>query len=193
MIFVTTCTLTLNWNYHSPSLLLVEIMSPPWRLYTGTKFLPLKWNLSNYDRVYIAIVYTVLPNLCSAAHKCAARAVEVCRGWMSEIKSFQWEVSMKFSIVIENVWCCKFSHGTLLPLHHNIIIWSLNRSSVIIFDALFRLSLHGHCLSSLDRHALRVLQSRTTIIAQHRAHASFKVESDITRRCFWAFVNFIWC
>jgi len=31
----------------------------------------------------------VLPNLCAAAHKCAARALEVCRGRMSEIKSYQ--------------------------------------------------------------------------------------------------------
>src|SRR6218665_3126438 len=30
----------------------------------------------------------VLPNLCAAAHKCVARAVEVCRGRMSEIKIF---------------------------------------------------------------------------------------------------------
>src|SRR6218665_3981324 len=60
----------------------------------------------------------VLPNLCAAAHrpKCAARAVEVCRGRMSEI-SFQWEVSLKFSTVIENVQFPKFSHGTILPLH----------------------------------------------------------------------------
>jgi len=32
---------------------------------------------------------TVLPNLCAAAHKCVARAVEVCRGQMSEINTFQ--------------------------------------------------------------------------------------------------------
>jgi len=32
---------------------------------------------------------SVLPNLCAAAHKCDARAVEVCRGRMSEVKSFQ--------------------------------------------------------------------------------------------------------
>jgi len=83
----------------------------------------------------------VLPNLCAAAHKCAARAVEVIRGRMSEIKSFQWQVSMKFSTLIENVWFPKFSRGTLLPLHYNIIIWSLKSSSVIIFDDLFRLSL----------------------------------------------------
>src|SRR6218665_1883221 len=31
----------------------------------------------------------VLPNLCAAAHKCAARAAEGCRGGLSEIKSFQ--------------------------------------------------------------------------------------------------------
>src|SRR6218665_2407976 len=66
----------------------------------------------------------VLPNLCAAAHKCAARAVKVCRGRMSEIKSFQWEVSLKFSTVIENVQFPKFSHGTLLPLHHNMITQS---------------------------------------------------------------------
>src|SRR6218665_1289104 len=68
------------------------------------------------------LVRAVLPNLCASAHKCAARAVEVFRGRMSEIKSFQWEVSLKFSTVIENVQFPKFSHGTLLPLHHNIII-----------------------------------------------------------------------
>jgi len=62
----------------------------------------------------------VLPNLCAAAHECAARAVEVCRGRMSEIKSFRWEVSLQFSTVIENVQFAKFSHGTLLPLHHII-------------------------------------------------------------------------
>ena len=30
----------------------------------------------------------VLPNLCAAAHKCAARAAELYRGRMSEIKIF---------------------------------------------------------------------------------------------------------
>jgi len=134
----------------------------------------------------------VLPNLCAAVHKCAARAVEVCRGRMTEIKSNQWEVSMKFSTVIENVWFPNFSHGTLPPLPHNIVIWSLNSSSVIVFDDLFRLSLHGGCLSTLDRHDL-VPQSRTTIIVQHRAYSSHvEVETDIAHLCFWAFVNFIW-
>jgi len=33
---------------------------------------------------------------------------------------------MKFSTVIENFGLPKFSHDTLLPLHHNIVIWSLN-------------------------------------------------------------------
>ena len=51
-----------------------------------------------------------------------------------------------------------------------------------LFDALFRLSLHGRCLSSLDRYDL-VPQSRITITAQHRAYASIEVEPDITRRC----------
>jgi len=63
---------------------------------------------------------------------------------------------------------------------------------VIIFDALFLLSLHGRCLSSLDRHDLLVPQSRTTIIAHHRAYTSAEVETDIAQLCFWAFVNFIW-
>jgi len=40
-----------------------------------------------------------------------------------------------------------------------------------------------HC-SSQGRHVLLVPQSRTTIIAQHRAYASVKVEPDITRHCF---------
>ena len=31
----------------------------------------------------------VLPNLCAAVRKCLARAVEVCRGRMSEINGFQ--------------------------------------------------------------------------------------------------------
>jgi len=43
----------------------------------------------------------VLPNLCAAAQKCAARAVDVCCGRMSEINSFQWEVSMTFTNLIE--------------------------------------------------------------------------------------------
>jgi len=42
-------------------------------------------------------------------------------------------------------------------------------SYVIIFDDLLRLSLHGRCLSLLDRHDLLVPQSRTSIIARHRA------------------------
>ena len=133
----------------------------------------------------------VLPNLCAAAHKYAARAVEVYRGRMSEIRSFQWKDSLKFSTVIENVQFPKFSHGTLLPLHHNITIWSVNRSSMMIFDDLFRLSLRGRCLSSLDHHNLLVLQSRTTIIAQHWVYASVEVEPDRPYyRTFWAFVFF---
>jgi len=121
----------------------------------------------------------VLSNLCAAAHKCAARAVEVCRARISEIKSFQWEVSLKFSTLIENVQFAKFRHGTLLPLHHNII-WSLNCSSVIrpIFDDLFWLSLYGRCLSSLDRHDL-LPKLWTTIIIQHWGYASVDVEPDI--------------
>jgi len=80
---------------------------------------------------------------------------------------------------IENVKFAKFSHGTLLPLHHNIIIWSLNRNSVIIFDDLFGLSLYGPYLSSLDRHDL-LPKSWTAIIAQHWAYAFVEVEPDIT-------------
>ena len=112
---------------------------------------------------------------------------------MSEINTFQWEVSMTFSTLIENVTFPKFSHGTLLPLHHNIIIWSPHRSYVIIFDDLFRLFLHGCSLSLLDRHDLLFPQSRTTIIAQHRALIPLlKLSQIITRHCFWSFVNFIW-
>ena len=84
-----------------------------------------------------------------------------------------------------------FLNSTTEHFYRSIIKWSLNRSSVIIFDNLFPLSLHGRCLSSLDRQDLLVPQSRTTIIAQHRAYASVKVEPDITRHCFWSFVNFI--
>jgi len=43
---------------------------------------------------------------------------------------------------------------------------------------LFRLSLHGRSLSSLDHHDLRFTQSQTTIIAQHRAYASVEVKPD---------------
>jgi len=74
------------------------------------------------DVMTVPYAKAVLPNLCAAAHKCVARAVEVCRDRMSEIKSFQWEVSLKFSTVIGNVQFPTFSHDTLLPLHHNIII-----------------------------------------------------------------------
>jgi len=98
--------------------------------------------------------------VCCSTQLCA-RAVEMCRDRMLEIKSFQLEVSLKFSTVVENVRFPKFSHGTLLPLHHNIIIWSLNRSSVIILEDLFRLSLYGCCLNPLDRHDLP--KSWTTI------------------------------
>ena len=133
----------------------------------------------------------VLPNLCAvahlcaAAHKCAARAVEVCRGRISEMKSFQWEVSVKFSTVIENIW---LNTSTARPLHHNMVIWPLNSSSVIICDDLYCLSLYGRFLSSLDRSDLLFPKSRTSIIA----YASVAVEPDIIRHCFWAFVNFFW-
>ena len=130
----------------------------------------------------------VLLNLCAVAHKCVARAVEVCHGRMSEINTFQWEVSMTFSMtfstLIENVSVPKFSHGTLVPLHHNIIIWSPHRSYVIIFDDLFRLFLHGCSLSLLDRHDLLFPQSWTTIIAQHRAHAPVEVKPDYYKTLF---------
>ena len=108
---------------------------------------------------------------------------------MSEINSFQWEVSMTFSM--RDVWFPKFSHGTLLPLHHNIIILSLHCSCVIIFYDLLRLFLHGRSLSSLDRQDLLFPQSRTTTIVHHRAFDTVEVELDITRHCFWPFVNFI--
>jgi len=127
--------------------------------------------------------------MCAAAHKCAARAVEVVRGRMSEINSFQWEVSMTFSTLIENIWFLKFSHGTLLPLYNNIIIWSLHCSYVIIFDDLFRLSLHGRSLSSLNRKDL-FPQSRTTIIAQHRAYASVEVEPGSYTTLFLSLCQF---
>jgi len=57
---------------------------------------------------------------------------------------------------------------------------------LIIFDDLFRLSLHGRCICLLDRHELLIPQSRSIIIAQHRAHASVEVKPDITRHCLWA-------
>ena len=75
----------------------------------------------------------VLSNLCAAAQKCAARAVEVSRGRMSENQKFSMGNFIEISTVIESVQFSKFSHGTLLPIHDNII-WYLNRSSVIIFN-----------------------------------------------------------
>jgi len=48
-------------------------------------------------RVFEETSKAVLPNLCSAAR--SARAAEVCRGRIPEIKSFQWEVSMKFQLI----------------------------------------------------------------------------------------------
>ena len=75
-----------------------------------------------YERSYAAgysRVNTVLPNLCAAAHKCAVRAVEVCRGRMSEIKSFGWEVSMKLSTVIENF---DFLNSATAHFYRSIII-----------------------------------------------------------------------
>ena len=118
----------------------------------------------------------VLPNLFAPAHKCAARAVEMCRGRMSEIKSFQWEVSLTFSTIVET--SNFLNSATAHFFRSTIIIWSLNRSSVIIFDDLFRLSLYGRCLCSLHRHDL-LLKLWTIIIAQHWAYASAEVEPDI--------------
>ena len=47
--------------------------------------------LTSLHRVTIYIVGRPfeVKRLCAAAYKCAARAVEVCRGRMSEIKSLQ--------------------------------------------------------------------------------------------------------
>src|SRR6218665_316251 len=59
--------------------------------------------LPNPDSPYEKVTRAVLPNLCAAAHKCAARAVQVCRGRMSEINSLHREVSMTFSTLIKNV------------------------------------------------------------------------------------------
>src|SRR6218665_1248554 len=53
-------------------------------------------------------------------------------------------------------------------------------SYVIIFDDLLRLSVHGHCLSSLNRHDL-LPRSRTSINADIELYASVDVEPDITR------------
>ena len=58
---------------------------------------------------------------------------------------------------------------------------------MIIFDNLFLLSLHGHCLCSLDLPDLLVPQSQSSIIiiiVQHGAYASVEVEPGITRHCF---------
>src|SRR6218665_2104923 len=59
----------------------------------------------------------VLPNLCAAGHRCAVRAVTVYRGRMSEVKSFQREVSMKLLTLIESLSFLHIGRGTLLPLY----------------------------------------------------------------------------
>src|SRR6218665_688243 len=87
---------------------------------------------------------------------------------------------MTFSTLIEKVSFPKFSHGTLLP----------HRSYVIIFDNLFRLFLHGRSLSWLDHHDLLFPQSRTTIIAQHRAYAPADVEPDYYKTLFLILCQF---
>ena len=48
----------------------------------------------------------MLPNLCAAAHKCAARAVEVCHSRMAEIKSFQSRLgfSIRVNVVIRTIF-----------------------------------------------------------------------------------------
>src|SRR6218665_2263096 len=97
---------------------------------------------------------------------------------------------MTFSTLIENVSFPKFSHGTLLPLHYNIIIITPSYTYVIIFDDLFRLFLHGRFLSLLDRHDLLFRQSRTTIIAQHRAYAPVEVEPDYYKTLFLILCQF---
>ena len=45
--------------------------------------------VSNRDHTLPSAPYGSAPNLCAAAQKCAARAVEISRGRMSEIRSFK--------------------------------------------------------------------------------------------------------
>src|SRR6218665_1068702 len=93
---------------------------------------------------------------------------------------------MTFSTLIENVSFLKFSHGTLQLLHHNI-----TQSLLCEFILrLFQLSLHGRSLRSLDRHDLLFPQSRTTIIAQHRAYASVEVKPDYHTTLFLSLCQF---
>src|SRR6218665_871351 len=72
-----------------------------------------------YPTPFIIILHStpVLPNLSAAAHKCAAKAVTVCCGRMSEDKSFQREVSLKLSTLIESISFLHIIHSTLLPLY----------------------------------------------------------------------------
>src|SRR6218665_1922287 len=118
------------------------------------------------------LLYTisVLPNLCAAAQKCAARAVEVCRGRMSKINNFNTKFQLRFQLSLKTF---DFLNSATAHINCSIII-SLHRCYVIIFYGLFRLALHGRSLRSLYRHDLLFPQSRTTIIAQHRAYASVK-------------------
>jgi len=127
----------------------------------------------------------VLPNLCAAAHKCAARAVEVCCGRMSEIKSFnekfQWEV-----------WFPKFSHGTLLPPHHNIRIWSLNIVVMWLYLTI--------CFGCLCMVTVLVRWTVMTFFFPDHGPLSMPTSSfmplltlsQILHAIFWAFLNFIW-
>src|SRR6218665_2019668 len=122
------------------------------------------------------LLYTisVLPNLCAAAQKCAARAVEVCRGRMSKINNFNTKFQLRFQLSLKTF---DFLNSATAHFNYSIII-SLHRCYVIIFYGQFRLSLHGRSLRSLYRHDLLFPQSRTTIIAQHRAYASVEVKPD---------------
>jgi len=61
------------------------------------------------------LLMAVLPNLC------ATRAITMCRSRMSEVKSFQREVSMKLSTLIENVSFSTYRpQSAVLPLYQ---IW----------------------------------------------------------------------
>jgi len=50
--------------------------------------------------------------------------------------------------------------------------------------------MHGRPLSSLDRHDILFTQSRTTIIAQHRAYASVEVKPDCYTTLFLSLCRF---
>ena len=103
------------------------------------------YRLTVANQIHLSILYHCKEALhdgrsYSSASQPVCRGTQVCRESGRGVprpnvgnKKFSMRsVDEVFNYCHRKLWFCKFSHGTLLPLHHNIIIiWSLNRSSVI--------------------------------------------------------------